>query len=85
MQGRVQQPRAAAGFCSRLHPAMQHRPRAPKRTEQLCNAASAPPASVKPESEVPGMSAYLDSLKWDKSGLVAAIAQVRALERWRGM
>jgi hypothetical protein len=41
-------------------------------------AASTPaaPAAVKPEAEVPGMTAFLDSLKYDKDGLVAVIVQV---------
>ena len=38
------------------------------------SAAAAPPA-WKPEAEVPGMSEYLDSLKWSKDGLVPVIAQ----------
>lgn len=40
-----------------------------------CSVATAPPQSVKPEGDVPGMSAYLDSLRWNKDGLVAVIAQ----------
>lgn len=36
--------------------------------------ASAAPA-VKPEAEIDQMPAFLDSLKWDKNGLVVAIAQ----------
>lgn len=31
---------------------------------------------VQPESAVPGMSPYLDSLKWSKDGLVPVIVQV---------
>jgi hypothetical protein len=34
--------------------------------------------AVKAERNVPGMSAFLDSLKWDKNSLVAVIVQVRA-------
>ena len=40
----------------------------------VCSAAAAP--AVRTEQDVPGMSAYLDSLKWDQNGLVAVIAQV---------
>jgi hypothetical protein len=36
-------------------------------------------APVLPEEEVEGMSAFLDSLKWDANGLVAAIVQVWSL------
>jgi hypothetical protein len=32
--------------------------------------------TVLPESEISGLSAFLDSLKWDSDGLVAAIVQV---------
>lgn len=39
-------------------------------------AAAVEQRAVKPEGEVPGMSAYLDSLKWNSDGLVAVIAQV---------
>lgn len=35
------------------------------------------PRPWKPEAEVPGMTAYLDSLRWGKDGLVPVIAQVR--------
>lgn len=38
-------------------------------------AAAVEQRAVKGEGEVPGMSAYLDSLKWNKDGLVAVIAQ----------
>ena len=41
--------------------------------------------AVKPEGEVPGMSAYLDGLKWNSDGLVAVIAQVGcSISRWVG-
>lgn len=33
--------------------------------------------AVVPEANVPGMSAFLDSLKWDNNGLIAVVAQVR--------
>jgi hypothetical protein len=46
------------------------------RTLVTC-AAAVEQRAVKPESEVPGMSAYLDSLRWNNDGLVAVIAQVR--------
>jgi len=51
-----------------------------------CRAVAAAPQQqdVKPEGEVPGMSAYLDSLKWNSDGLVAVIAQVREQRRGRG-
>jgi hypothetical protein len=39
-----------------------------------CNAAPAP-AAVLAENQVKGMTAFLDSLKWDTNGLVVAIAQ----------
>jgi hypothetical protein len=31
---------------------------------------------VQPEAAVPGMSAYLDTLRWSKDGLVPVIVQV---------
>jgi phosphoribosyl-ATP pyrophosphohydrolase/phosphoribosyl-AMP cyclohydrolase len=39
--------------------------------------ASASPqlSAVRPEQEVEHMTPFLDSLKWDKNGLVVAIAQ----------
>jgi len=40
-------------------------------------AAVAEPA-VRGEQDVPGMTAFLDGLKWDAAGLVAVIVQVRA-------
>ncbi len=39
------------------------------------DAAAALPPPVKPEAEVPEMTAFLDGLKWDSNGLVVAIAQ----------
>jgi phosphoribosyl-AMP cyclohydrolase len=36
--------------------------------------------AVQPEAAVPGMSAYLDSLKWSKDGLVPVIVQVCAAQ-----
>lgn len=39
------------------------------------DAAAQTPPPVKPEAEVPEMTAFLDSLKWDSNGLVVAIAQ----------
>ena len=49
-----------------------------RRITRQCIASAAAPsaAAVKPEAEVPGMSAYLDSLRWSKDGLIPAIAQV---------
>lgn len=44
-----------------------------RRMPIVCSAA---PASVKPESDVPGMSKFLDSLKYNKDNLVAVIVQV---------
>ena len=38
-------------------------------------AAAAAPRPVRPEAEVPGMTEFLDRLKWDANGLVVAIAQ----------
>ncbi len=55
---------------------------APASISLKCSAAqqaqqqTAAPA-VKAEGQVPGMTAFLDSLKYDKDGLVAVIAQVR--------
>jgi len=40
-----------------------------------CSAA-APAAAVAPEQDVDGMAEFLDSLKWDANGMVAAICQV---------
>lgn len=38
-------------------------------------AAAAAPRPMRPEAEVPGMTEFLDRLKWDANGLVVAIAQ----------
>lgn len=38
-------------------------------------AVSAATPVVRPEAEVPGMTEFLDRLKWDSNGLVVAIAQ----------
>lgn len=38
-------------------------------------AAPRPVRPVRPEAEVPGMTDFLDRLKWDANGLVVAIAQ----------
>ena len=37
--------------------------------------AAEAPAAVRPEGDVANLSAFLDGLKWDSSGLVVAIAQ----------
>ena len=34
-------------------------------------------AEVKAEGDLPGVTGFLESLKWDTSGLLAVIAQVR--------
>lgn len=39
-----------------------------------------PAKQVLSEADVPGMSAFLDSLKWDNNGLIAVVAQVRPLK-----
>ncbi|KAI8473236.1 MAG: bifunctional phosphoribosyl-AMP cyclohydrolase/phosphoribosyl-ATP pyrophosphatase [Monoraphidium minutum] len=44
-------------------------------TPRVTCAAAVEQRVVKPEGEVNGMTAYLDSLKWDSNGLVAVIAQ----------
>jgi hypothetical protein len=41
-----------------------------------CQAAET--AEVQAESVIPGMTAYLDSLKWSKDGLIPVIVQVGA-------
>ena len=46
----------------------------PARAAAPAAAAGAPPP-VRPEDEVPGMTEFLDRLKWDSNGLVVAIAQ----------
>lgn len=65
-----------------VHP---HRPtqRAAKAVHSRRSIAAAAAAAqqqqaVQPEGEVPGMSAYLDGLRWNNDGLVAVIAQVGA-------
>lgn len=40
---------------------------------QICRAAA---VEVQPEAAVPGMTAYLDTLRWSKDGLVPVIVQV---------
>jgi hypothetical protein len=64
--------RPAAAACRALRPAA-----GPRRARLQTCAAAAAPAEVKPEAAVPGMTAFLDSLKWDKDGLVAVIVQAR--------
>lgn len=44
----------------------------------VTRAAAVQQQAVKPEGDVPGMTAYLDSLRWNKDGLVAVIAQVNS-------
>lgn len=44
--------------------------------QQQAEASQAPQAVVQPEAAVPGMSAYLDSLRWATDGLVPVIVQV---------
>jgi phosphoribosyl-AMP cyclohydrolase / phosphoribosyl-ATP pyrophosphohydrolase len=46
-----------------------------KISQQINITVSAAPASVRAEGEIDRMSPFLDSLKWDSSGLVVAIAQ----------
>ena len=50
-----------------------------RRSRHACPAAAeaaAPAAAVvRPEADVPHLSAFLDGLKWDSNGLVVAIAQ----------
>ena len=50
-----------------------------RSSSQLCCAVEAgqQQQQVQPEAAVPGMSAYLDSLRWAKDGLVPVIVQVR--------
>lgn len=62
------------------------RPAAAARPHQRRNRQvprCAPPAvsqaEVEPEEAVDGMPAFLDSLKWDQAGLVAAVVQVQPL------
>jgi len=47
------------------------------------NDGSTPPLKreVKAEGEIPGMTPFLDSLKWDVNNLVAAIVQVGLIFR----
>lgn len=52
-------------------PAAATRPR-PRLLPGVCSAAA---AEVRPASDIEGMEAFLDSLKWDANGLVVAIAQ----------
>lgn len=47
----------------------------------VCNAAA---VEVQPESTVPGMSSYLDSLRWSKDGLVPVIVQVGLMSKQHG-
>jgi hypothetical protein len=55
--------------------AASRRPAAARAEAPPAAAPLAPPPPVRPEAEVAGLTALLDSLKWDASGLVAAIAQ----------
>jgi hypothetical protein len=52
----------------------QFRPLCSINAKSQVGAAAA--AAVQPESQVAGMSAYLDSLRWSKDGLVPVIVQV---------
>ena len=46
-------------------------------THDTHDGSTAPPKrEVKAEGEIPGMTPFLDSLKWDVNNLVAAIVQV---------
>ena len=44
-----------------------------------CAPPAVSQAEVEPEEAVDGMPAFLDSLKWDQAGLVAAVVQVQPL------
>lgn len=49
-----------------------------RNVKLVCRAAAATERpAAKPEAEVPGMTAFLDSLKYDRDGLLAVIVQVR--------
>ena len=64
--------RVQAAFAPRLRltgPALHS---GPGSRDAGCRAAA---AAAQPEAAVEGMTAFLDSLKWDKNGLVVAIAQ----------
>jgi hypothetical protein len=53
-----------------------------RNTAVICHAAEAEQqqkVQVQPEAAVPGMAAYLDSLKWAKDGLVPVIVQVSTI------
>lgn len=58
---------------------------------QLCRAVESAEQQqqaqqqVQPEAAVPGMSAYLDSLRWAKDGLVPVIVQVGRLDGFCGL
>jgi hypothetical protein len=58
-------------------------PRTEAAPHLACRAAAAAgaAAAVRPESEVEGMAAFLDSLKYNKDGLVAVIVQVGVVHR----
>lgn len=69
------------------HTAHSLRQSGPSKTARSLSSFSAVPLAVSdtplaakqvlPEADVPGMSAFLDSLKWDNNGLIAVVAQVR--------
>jgi hypothetical protein len=64
------------------HSSSRHISRSQRSRAHICCAVQSEQQEVQqkvqPESAVPGMSAYLDSLKWSKDGLVPVIVQVRA-------
>jgi len=49
------------------------------RTAHVCQAVESQ-QQVQPEAAVPGMTTYLDSLRWSKDGLVPVIVQVWKFE-----
>ncbi len=77
----------AVPFCGRQTPQHAHvqqpnlrrllpsRPAASRPAAAAAAAAAAAPRPVRLEAEVPGMTEFLDRLKWDANGLVVAIAQ----------
>lgn len=75
-QQRLERPCSIPSRCTVQRMARRaQRQGARRAAPQAAAAASAATPAVRPEAEVPGMSEFLDRLKWDSNGLVVAIAQ----------
>ena len=75
-----QHPLYACVRSTRTHHITSQGAHPPPHARQLCRSSpidTPATSTVEPESAIPGMTAFLDSLKWDQNGLVAVIVQVQ--------